>query len=39
MKKQSEERDGRIKIDLPADKLIEGMSASGPYLDDDDEKD
>ncbi len=34
-----EERDERIKLDLPPDEFIEGVLAAGPHQDEDDEDD
>lgn len=33
-----EERDERIKVDIPADKFIEGVLQAGPHPDEDDEE-
>ena len=32
-----EERDERVKVDLPAEELIEGVLQAGPHPDEDDE--
>lgn len=34
-----EQRDERIKLDLPADEFIEGVLAAGPHPDEDEEQD
>jgi hypothetical protein len=34
-----EERDERVKLDLPAKKAIEAILATGPHPEDDDEQD
>lgn len=32
-----EERDERIKLDVPADEFIEGVLAAGPHVEDDED--
>jgi hypothetical protein len=34
----AEERDERVKVDLPADEFIEGVLATGPHDDKQDDK-
>jgi hypothetical protein len=33
-----EERDERVKLDLPADEFIEGVLAAGPHPDEDEDR-